>query len=145
MKKIVTLIIVEDDDGHALLIKRNLKRNGIVSPVIFFQNGEEVLQFIRNIFHTNTKQSKHYIILLDIKMPKIDGIEVLKELKGDPLTVGIPIIMITTTNNPREIDLCHTLGCNSYLVKPIDYLKLIKIVENLGYSLDMVNTSNPNK
>jgi CheY-like chemotaxis protein len=144
MRKNITLVIAEDDEGHALLIKRNLKRTGIVNPVIHFRNGEEVLDFFRDQLLTKKLSQNHYIILLDIKMPKIDGIEVLEELKGNTSTAEIPIIMITTTDNPKEIDLCHALGCNSYLVKPIDYLKLIKIAENLGYSLDIVNISKPN-
>jgi CheY-like chemotaxis protein len=143
MKNSITLVIAEDDEGHALLFKRILKKSGIVNPIIHLRNGEEVLHFFRDIFQFNHQPVKQYLVLLDIKMPKIDGIEVLTELKSNPLTSNLPIIMITTTDNPKEIELCHNLGCDSYLVKPIDYLQLIKIVEKLGYSLDMIKNSKP--
>ena len=139
MKKNITIIIAEDDEGHALLIKRNLKRSGVVNPILHFTNGEEVLQFFLDedsAYQRNNATS--YIILLDIKMPKVDGIEVLEKLKSVPSTKKIPIIMITTTDNPREVDICHSLGCNSYIVKPIDYQKFIEIVKRLGYYLEII-------
>lgn len=145
MKKDTTIIIAEDDEGHALLIKRNLKRSGVVSPILHFSNGEEILNFFldeNSEYQKNNSES--YIILLDIKMPKVDGIEVLEKLKASPLTQKIPVIMITTTDNPREVDICHSLGCNSYIVKPIDYQKFIEIVKRLGYYLEIIEIPNPN-
>lgn len=144
MKKNITIIIAEDDEGHALLIKRNLKRSGVVNPIIHFSNGEEVINFFfgENPAYMQQKNTS-YIVLLDIKMPKLDGIEVLERLKNDPATKKIPVIMITTTDNPREINACHELGCNNYIVKPIDYLKFIEIVKRLGYYLEIVETPKP--
>lgn len=144
MKKNITIIIAEDDEGHALLIKRNLKRSGIVNPILHFKNGEEVLSFFfdeSSDFHTNSDTA--YIILLDIKMPKADGIEVLEKLKNAHSTKKIPVIMITTTDNPKEIQACHALGCNSYIVKPIDYQRFIEIVKRLGYYLEIIEIPNP--
>lgn len=144
MKQNITIIIAEDDEGHALLIKRNLKRAGVVNPILHFSNGEEVLNFFLD---ENSGYQKHntkgYVVLLDIKMPKVDGIEVLEKLKSTPSTQKIPVIMITTTDNPREIDICHALGCNSYIVKPIDYQKFIEIVKRLGYYLEIIEIPNP--
>ncbi len=144
MKQNITIIIAEDDEGHALLIKRNLKRAGVVNPILHFSNGEEVLNFFLD---ENSDYQKHntkgYVVLLDIKMPKVDGIEVLEKLKSTPSTQKIPVIMITTTDNPREIDICHALGCNSYIVKPIDYQKFIEIVKRLGYYLEIIEIPNP--
>lgn len=139
VKKKLNIIIAEDDEGHALLMKRNLTRSGVINPIIHFKDGEEVLDFFYaddSLYKKN--QGESYILLLDIKMPRIDGLEVLEKLKKDPVLRKIPIIMITTTNTPREIDLCHSLGCNSYIVKPIDYEKLISIVRRLGYFLEIV-------
>ncbi len=144
MKKNITIIIAEDDEGHALLIKRNLKRAGVVNPIIHFTNGEEVLEFFLGENSDYLKNNcTSYIILLDLKMPKVDGIEVLEKLKSTPSTKKIPVIMITTTDNPREIDICHSLGCNSYIVKPIDYQKFIEIVKRLGYYLEIIEIPNP--
>ncbi len=139
MEKKITIIIAEDDEGHALLIRRNLKRSGIINPTIHFKDGEELLDFFYKEPAGYAKDPTiSYIILLDIKMPKIDGIEVLEKLKNDKELKKIPIIMITTTDNPKEIETCHILGCNSYIVKPIDYEKFIEVVKRLGYFLEIV-------
>jgi CheY-like chemotaxis protein len=144
MKKNITIIIAEDDEGHALLIKRNLKRSGILNPILHLKNGEEVLSFFFDESSDYlTNKDIAYIILLDIKMPKIDGIEVLEKLKNTQSTKKIPVIMITTTDNPKEIQACHALGCNSYIVKPIDYQKFIEIVKRLGYYLEIIEIPNP--
>ncbi len=143
MNKNITIIIAEDDEGHAYLIKRNLSKSGVINPIIHFTDGEEVLSFFNKIKkEKNADPKKGYIILLDIKMPKIDGTEVLEKMKSDPILKRIPIIMITTTNAPAEVELCHKLGCNSYIVKPIDYNKFIDVVKRLGYFLEIVEIPN---
>ncbi|MFN3557302.1 MAG: response regulator [Bacteroidales bacterium] len=139
MKKNISIIIAEDDEGHALLIKRNLARSGVLNPILHFRDGEEVLDFFTNENSDFRKQpDMGYVLLLDIKMPRIDGIEVLEKMKNDPELQNIPIIMITTTDTPREIEMCHSLGCNSYIVKPINYEKFMDVVRKLGYFLDIV-------
>jgi len=139
MRKDVTIVIAEDDEGHAFLIKRSLKKAGIANPVLHLNDGEEVLNYFdRNDSLFNPDQSSGYILLLDIKMPRVDGIEVLQKMKSDPVLKKIPVIMITTTDAPDEVDLCHKLGCNSYIVKPIDYEKFIDVVNRLGYFLEIV-------
>lgn len=145
MKRNITIIVAEDDDGHALLIKRNLIRSGVINPVIHFRNGEEVLAFFQNkqpedLYTLNSS----YVILLDIKMPKVDGIEVLEKLKNNIITKHIPIVMISTTDNPKEIDVCNAIGCNGFIIKPIDIQNLIDILGNLGYNLDIEEIKNPN-
>lgn len=144
MKHNITIIIAEDDEGHALLIKRNLHRAGIANPVIHFKNGVEILDFFYGAEKAYQTAGNAYIVLLDIKMPKIDGIEVLEKLKTDEKLKKIPVIMITTTDNPREVEICHKLGCNSYIVKPIDYDKFIDVVRKLGYYLEIVEIPNAN-
>lgn len=143
MNKNITIVIAEDDEGHAFLIKRNLSKSGVINPIIHFRDGEEVLSFFNRISSGELNDPhKGYIILLDIKMPKIDGTEVLEKMKADPVLKKIPIIMITTTDAPAEIELCHKLGCNSYIVKPIDYDKFIDVVKKLGYFLEIVEIPN---
>jgi CheY-like chemotaxis protein len=80
-----------------------------------------------------------YLLLLDIRMPKIDGIEVLRRLKEDEELKKIPVIMITTTDDPREIDFCHRLGCNSYIAKPLDYDHFVNAIQQLGFFLKIVH------
>jgi CheY-like chemotaxis protein len=143
MENKITIIIAEDDEGHAVLIRRNLNRSGIGNPILHFRDGEDVINFF---FGANPPYLEDpdmsYLILLDIKMPKIDGIEVLEKLKGNENLKKIPVIMITTTDNPREIEICHKLGCNSYIVKPVDYEKFIEVVKRLGYFLEIVQVPN---
>ena len=81
---------------------------------------------------------KSYILLLDIRMPKVDGIEVLRQIKSDPELKKLPVIIITTTDDPDEIDRCHKLGCNNYLTKPVDYEEFVRAVRQLGLFLSAV-------
>ena len=124
MKKELTIILAEDDEGHATLIKRNLKRSGLLNEIIHFKDENE--------------ESFPSLLLLDIKMPKIDGIEVLRQVKQDAVLKKMPVIMITTTDDPREINKCHDLGCSNYIAKPIDYDKFVDAIRKLGLFLLIV-------
>jgi CheY-like chemotaxis protein len=77
-------------------------------------------------------------LLLDIRMPKVDGVEVLRRIKDDAAIRKIPVIMLTTTDDPREVARCHALGCNSYIVKPVDYDKFAETITNLGLFISLV-------
>lgn len=139
MNSEVIILVVDDDDGHAGLINKNLKRAGITNPMMHFKNGEEILNFL---FKKGTGEKradgKAYIILLDIRMPKINGVDVLKKIKEDSELKSIPIIMITTTDDQREIDQCHKLGCSCYITKPIEYDKFVNAIRQLGLFLTIV-------
>lgn len=139
MNKEVVILIAEDDEGHASLIKKNLKRAGISNPILHFKDGAEVLEFL-----TGTNGGQHrrtncaYMLLLDIRMPKVDGVEVLRQVKQHEELRKMPVIMITTTDDPREIENCHTLGCSNYIAKPIDYEKFVESIKQLGLFLMVV-------
>ena len=120
MKKNLITIISDDDEGHTILIKKNLQRVGITNNILNFKNGEETLNYLNKKKIENLDKS-NYLLLLDIRMPKINGIEVLQKMKKDHKLCTIPVIIITTTDDPKEIDLCNKLGCVDYIVKPIDY------------------------
>ncbi|MGM0369366.1 MAG: response regulator [Bacillota bacterium] len=137
LDKEVIILIVEDDDGHATLINRNLRRIGIKNDLKRFANGQEVLDFL---FDPNLDGSKSYLILLDIRMPKVDGLEVLRQIKADDKLSKIPVIMLTTTDDPREVNTCHKLGCNNYITKPVDYQKFVDALKQLGLFLNIVET-----
>ena len=139
LKKEVTIVIAEDDEGHSSLIVKNLRRAGISNEIIRFKNGQETLDF----FMQNGKGPHHvpndgYILLLDIRMPKVDGVEVLRQLKQDAELTKIPVTMLTTTDDPREVDECYRLGCNNYITKPVDYDKFVEVVRQLGLFLLVV-------
>ncbi|MGE5340895.1 MAG: response regulator [Candidatus Omnitrophota bacterium] len=134
MRDEVHILIADDDIGHATLIRRNLKRLGLSNPVTHFKDGQEVLDYL----FKRTAQGPHwqggnsYVLLLDIRMPKVDGVEVLRSIKNDPELRKIPVIMITTTDDPRDIEQCHSFGCSGYIVKPVKYDKFVEAVQKLG-------------
>ncbi|WP_321288977.1 response regulator [uncultured Sunxiuqinia sp.] len=143
MKKELTIILAEDDIGHATLIRRNLKRAGLMNKIIHFGDGEETLDYL---FQTKEKENGiPSLLLLDINMPKIDGVEVLRRVKEDPDLKRMPVIMITTTDDPREITKCHELGCSNYISKPIDYDKFVDAIRKLGLFLLIVEIPDVNK
>ncbi|HGE70665.1 TPA: response regulator [Candidatus Poribacteria bacterium] len=130
MKSETTIIIAEDNEGHVLLVKKNLRRAGIKNEILHFSNGQDLLDFL---FQQGENQNgKQYLLLLDIRMPKVDGIEVLRQIKQDKRFQKMPVIMLTTTDNPQEIDRCYELGCNVYITKPVDYEKFMEAINRLG-------------
>ena len=99
------IVLAEDDDGHASLVQRNLERAGLANGLQRLKDGQEALDFVRGegAFEGRNTSQQPVLLLLDIKMPRADGIEVLRQIKGDPRTALIPVIMLTTTDDPREI------------------------------------------
>ncbi len=135
----VIILVAEDDEGHANLIKKNLKRAGIVNEVLLFIDGQEIIDFLfRKGDGPHRKSGEAYVLLLDIRMPKIDGVQVLEQIKTDPSLKKLPVIMITTTDDPREIENCHEMGCSSYITKPIDYENFVNAIRQLGLFLSVV-------
>ena len=136
----VMILMAEDDLGHAGLIRRNLKRAGITNKILHFKDGQEVLDFLFDYDHTHSKPiGQAYLLLLDIRMPKVDGIEVLRQIKSHTELKAIPVLMLTTTDDPKEVRHCHLLGCSNYIVKPIEYKKFIEAIHNLGLFLRIVS------
>lgn len=127
------ILIVDDDEGHAILVRQNLEAAGLNNRMNHFRDGQAVLDFF---FSSNGTRVRHpgevYLILLDIRMPKVDGIEVLRRLKADPELRRIPVIMLTTTDDQREVERCHELGCSVYIQKPVDYDKFAEAIRRLG-------------
>ena len=139
MKKEVVILIAEDDEGHAGLIRKNLGRSGISNEIIHFNDGQEVLDFLLKQGEGPHRQSGNaYLLLLDIRMPKMDGVQVLQQIKAHPELCKLPVIMITTTDDPREVERCHALGCSNYIAKPIDYDNFVKTIRQLGLFLSVV-------
>lgn len=139
MKKEVSILIAEDDMGHAALIRKNILRAGITNAILHFKDGQELLDFLfkkEDAPHRTTEVS--YLLLLDIRMPKVDGVEALKYIKKDKEFRKMPVIMLTTTDDPREVENCHKLGCSNYITKPVDYEKFVDVIKKLGLFLMVV-------
>jgi len=135
----VVILIAEDDEGHTALISRNLKRAGLANPIITFKDGRETLDFLTCKGEgPHRERGAQNLLLLDIRMPKVDGIDVLRQLKKDEELRKMPVIIITTTDDPREVDQCYKLGCSSYITKPVDYEKFVEVIKKLGLFLLVV-------
>ena len=133
------ILFAEDDQGHATLVQRNLRRTGIVNPVVHVRDGQEALDYIRSE-GPYLGQGTHelLLVLLDINMPRVDGVEVLRQLKSTPATARIPVIMLTTTDDPDEIERCYKLGCSVYITKPVASDAFVEAVRRLGLFLQIV-------
>ena len=139
MTKEVVILIADDDAGHARLIEKNLQRAGLHNPVLRFENGQDILDFLfRRGAGPRRAPGTSHLLLLDIRMPKVDGVEVLRQLKADSELRKLPVSMLTTTDDPREVARCHELGCNNYIVKPVDYEKFAEAIKQLGLFISLV-------
>lgn len=135
----IHIILAEDDDGHAVLVQRNLERSGLVNGFTRVRDGQEALDFLRGegAFAGKTLPDQ-VLLLLDINMPRVDGVEVLRQIRLDRRIATVPIIVLTTTDDPREIRRCYQLGCNVYVTKPVDYQAFIEAIQRLGLFLQVV-------
>lgn len=129
----VCIVIVEDDDGHAALVEKNLRRAGISNDLVRLRDGQEALDYF-----SDTNRAASCVVLLDIKMPRVDGVEVLRALKQNAATATTPVIMLTTTDDPREVERCYELGCNVYITKPVEYDRFIEAVRRMGLFLQVI-------
>lgn len=135
----VTIILAEDDDGHASLVHRNLERAGLIAGFVRVRDGQELLDCLAaQKSFDGSPLGDELVVLLDINMPRIDGIETLRQIKANPETQRIPVIMLTTTDDPREVNRCYELGCNVYVTKPVDYDGFIDAIRRLGMFLPVV-------
>jgi CheY-like chemotaxis protein len=135
----VTILLVEDDPGHALLIEKNLRRARIANNIIKFDNGQKAVDFL--LKEGDYRADTHpvpLLILLDLNLPVLDGYQVLKIIKSDLRTRQIPVVVLTTTDAPQDIVRCYELGCNVYVSKPMDYTEFSEAIRNLGLFLSVV-------
>lgn len=139
-KQSVIIMLVEDDDGHRLLIRENLRAAGIVNDMIEMRDGQQALDYLqrRGQYQDQAKSPRPGLILLDIKMPKADGYAVLEKIKADPNLRLIPVLMLTSTDDQGEVNRCYSLGVNSYVVKPIRYEEFQDRIKSVGLFLDIV-------
>ena len=138
------ILLVEDDDGHADLVKWNLERTGLNYSLYHARNGQQALDLL---LQHNDKQQKpklgrdNIVVLLDINMPVMDGYEVLERLREQTHTRHLPVIMLTTAESPDDVTRCYELGCNLFLRKPVGHKQLATLVQQLGALLSSVRVS----
>ena len=133
------ILIADDDEGHSILVRENLVAAGLNNPIRHFSDGQAVLDFFFDPATGQRRgQGKAYFVLLDIRMPKVGGAEVLRRLKADPELRKMPVAILTTSDDSREVERCHQLGCNVYLQKPVDYDKFADAIRRLGMFITLM-------
>lgn len=135
---ILKILLVEDDEGHASLLKRNFKRSGIPYALNHLLDGREALQVIEEL---PPEEISKLVVILDLNLPTISGFEVLEKLKTSPKTSQIPVFVLSTTTNKQEVSRCYSLGCNIFLTKPVEYEEFSEAISNLGKLMKIIKTS----
>lgn len=130
----VEILIVDDSMEDAELAIRALKKNHLANTIVHLTDGSQALDFIfgREEYAGRNTHALPKVILLDLKMPKVNGMEVLKEIKSNPATQSIPVVILTSSAEDPDIKLCYELGANSYIVKPVEFENFSKMVSDLG-------------
>jgi CheY-like chemotaxis protein len=135
----VAILLVEDDPGHARLIEKNLRRSNITNEIITVSDGQQALDYLFGEGgYVGNERSSPLLVLLDLAMPVLDGYQVLQRMKADERTKHIPVVILTTTDDAREVSRCYELGCNVYVTKPVDYEQFSEAVCKLGLFLSVV-------
>ena len=135
----ITILLVEDDPGHARLIEKNLRRANIKNEIHFATNGQEAIDYLFcEGEYANNNHASRLLVLLDLNMPVLDGYQVLERMKTDERTKRTPVIILTTTDDPREVNRCYELGCNVYISKPVEYEHFAEAMRKLGLFLLVV-------
>ena len=141
------ILLVEDNQQDEILTLRALKKHNIHNEVVVARDGAEALDwlFVRGEFSDRDPNIKPQIILLDLKLPKLNGLEVLKEIRSNPETKRLPVVILTTSNEDADILTGYDLGANSYVRKPVDFDQFVEAVKNLGLYWLVLNQAPPEK
>ena len=132
----VSIIMVEDDEGHARLIEKNIRRAGVNNEIVAFRDGTSVLDYLFGADKTGRVSfGRSYLVLLDLNLPDMTGINILARIKANEHTRRAPVIVLTTTDDQREIQRCYDLGANVYITKPLNYESFANAIRQLGLFL----------
>ena len=131
--KPVSIVMIEDDEGHARLIEKNIRRAGVNNEIIPFTNGTEALAYLFGADGSGMVSSgRQLLILLDLNLPDMGGVDILEKVKGNVHTKRSPVVVLTTTDDSREIQRCYDLGANVYITKPVNYEGFANAIRQLG-------------
>ena len=133
----VSIVMIEDDEGHARLIEKNIRRAGISNDLTHFLNGTDALEYLFNSPDGPTHNGPA-LVLLDLNLPDMSGTDILFKIKGDPKLHSVPVVVLTTTDDKVEIQRCYDLGCNVYITKPVNYESFADAIRQLGLFLSVI-------
>ena len=146
MSQPVTIIMIEDDEGHARLIERNIRRSGVNNEIVPFTNGTASINYLFGPDGTGVEHGgRALLILLDLNLPDMTGIDILRRIKENKYLKCAPVVVLTTTDDSQEIKRCYELGCNVYISKPVNYESFANAIRQLGlfFSVIQVPRSTP--
>jgi CheY-like chemotaxis protein len=139
MNKPVTIVMIEDDEGHARLIERNIRRSGINNEIVPFANGTDALKYLLGRDNKGAERDgAALLILLDLNLPDMSGIDILRQVKESQNLKCVPVVVLTTTDDSQEIKRCYELGCNVYITKPVNYENFAHAIRQLGLFFSVI-------
>ena len=142
----VTILLAEDDAGHARLIEKNLRRANVMNKIVVVPDGQAAVDcLLADHSHEAHSRAPAWLVLLDLNMPVLDGYQVLQRMKADERTKRIPVVVLTTTDDPREVDRCYQLGCSVYITKPVQYQDFVEALTRLGMFLEIIKVPHAKK
>lgn len=133
----VSIVMIEDDEGHARLIEKNIRRAGISNDLRHFLNGADAIDYLFNS-PEGPSHSGPSLVLLDLNLPDMSGTDILAKIKGDEKLHRVPVVVLTTTDDKNEIQRCYDLGCNVYITKPVNYESFSDAIRQLGLFLSVI-------
>jgi CheY-like chemotaxis protein len=135
----VTIIMIEDDEGHARLIERNIRRSGVNNEIVPFTNGTAAMAYLFGKDGSGqTHKGQALLILLDLNLPDMTGIDILRQIKENKFLKAAPVVVLTTTDDSHEIKRCYELGCNVYITKPVNYESFANAIRQLGLFFSVI-------
>ena len=139
MTEHVQIIMVEDDEGHARLIEKNIRRAGVNNDIMPFANGTDAVKFLFGADGTGVNnQGRAMLIMLDLNLPDMSGVDILKRVKENEHLKRTPVVVLTTTDDEREIKRCYDLGANVYITKPVNYDSFANAIRQLGLFFSVI-------
>jgi len=135
----VTIVMIEDDEGHARLIERNIRRSGVNNEIIPFTNGIDAMKHLFGSDGTGVQQKgRALLILLDLNLPDMTGIDILRQIKDNKHLKTAPVVVLTTTDDSQDIKRWYELGCNVYITKPVNYESFANAIRQLGLFFSVI-------
>jgi CheY-like chemotaxis protein len=135
----VTILLIEDDEGHARLIEKNVRRAGVSNVIVPFADGTAALAYLFGTDAGGTRRQRDpMLVLLDLNLPDMSGLDILARIKQDEQLRSTPVVVLTTTDDRAEIQRCYDLGCNVYITKPVNYDSFATAIRQLGLFLTVM-------